>query len=1178
MHRVVLARFAGEGLAQTGEELGPGMQSRHFVLVLDGQNLEVVAGGGQGHRQGRVQGRLGLAQGFDALAVAAGQGGVLVVRQFLFPQGQHFLQGGVRPGRRRVGGRRCQLAYPGLVHGGAAAPVEGLEIGRHGGAVELDGPAQGRQAHRHQAFLPGVAEEEHVGIQGVAHEGRGQGLGVEEPGVVGAHGGGHRLLHAGQGELPVRVAGEFGGGGFRAVHHGPGAPFQHLGQGLVACRHHHVAAQDGVRLAGGDAGGVDVLRPVGEAQVGEHGAVLLGQTGHVQHRDALAVQVGGHADEGAQGHHAGAADPRHQQVVGPRRGRQHGLGQGWPVLFVHGQGLALFQLRPFQGDEGGAEALEAGEILVAVGLVDGPLAPEIGFHRDDREAVGLHRAVAAALAHRLVDEDPAVHVGQLAPLAAPPLFRGAGLVVDEDGGTGNFPQFPLHRVQLVPVAHRHVGRQVRHLGVFLRLVGDDHHPAHPFGLQLAGDAGHGEDAVHRLAAGHGHGVVVEDLVGDVGFGRHRLADGQQAGVEVGAVPQVGEDVFFFGEGRLADPGDALAAHVGEGGGAAVHPGHHVVAADAGHGPGAFRHPGGGVVGAAGAEVGRALGEDQGRLQGLLLGLDEVQAGLDGRAGEVALDAAGDGPGDLGHGQFAGCRQQPVAVGQVALAVGQQGPFALLVELAHHPGPHVLAPVVELFLQLVFQHLALLFHHQDFVQPLGELAHPFRFQGPDHAHLVEADADLGGQLLVDAQFVQGLHHVQIGLAGGDDAQAWRRGVDDDAVEPVGPGVGEGGVELEVGEAGLLHQGRVGPADVEAVGRQFEIIRQADVQGHGVHPHRGRGFHRVRQGLEGHPAARIAAHGPAVQAVFQVLLDVGRIQHRHHHRLEDVLGLVGQGGGLGGVVVAGHHQHSAVPGAAGGVGVAEDVAAAVHPRALAVPQGKHPVVLGAGEEIDLLAAPDGGGGQVLIDPGLEGDVVFRQIFLGFPQALVQTAERAAPVAGNEAGSVEPLGLVPQPLQHGQADQGLGAGEKGAAGKGGVLVVQAGGRQLLGDVQREIAHAICSSIGRRRLAFIPFAGGQDRVGRLVCPVAALWAVPVLSCVAGGRRRHCMGPRRARNVALQQARRATADAMKKGAAAPLVGEVAPQAWGGRILPGFIRLRGSRAVFRVRIRATPSSPCSCSR
>ena len=74
---------------------------------------------------------------------------------------------------------------------------------------------------------------------------------------------------------------------------------------------------------------------------------------------------------------------------------------------------------------------------------------------------------------------------------------------------------------------------------------------------------------------------------------------------VGAVAEVLEDVAALGERRLADPVGALAAHLGEALGVAVHPLHHVVAADAGVGARAFGHDGRGVVRAAGAEIGDA---------------------------------------------------------------------------------------------------------------------------------------------------------------------------------------------------------------------------------------------------------------------------------------------------------------------------------------------------------------------------------------------------------------------------------------------------------------------------------------------------------------------------------------------------------------------------------------------
>src|SRR3546814_13825668 len=83
------------------------------------------------------------------------------------------------------------------------------------------------------------------------------------------------------------------------------------------------------------------------------------------------------------------------------------------------------------GDEAGAEAVHAGEVLVAGRLVDGALAAELGFHRHHGDAVGLHRAVAAALADQLVDEDAFGRIGIASALAAAAFFGGAGLVEEQ---------------------------------------------------------------------------------------------------------------------------------------------------------------------------------------------------------------------------------------------------------------------------------------------------------------------------------------------------------------------------------------------------------------------------------------------------------------------------------------------------------------------------------------------------------------------------------------------------------------------------------------------------------------------------------------------------------------------------------------------------------------------------
>src|SRR5690606_23611924 len=95
------------------------------------------------------------------------------------------------------------------------------------------------------------------------------------------------------------------------------------------------------------------------------------------------------------------------------------------------------------------------------------------------------------------------------------------------------------------------------------------------------------------------------------------------------------------------------------------------------------------------------------------------------------------------------------------------PDAVLVELADDPRPHVLAPVVELLLQLVLDDGALLLDDEDLLEPLGEAADAVALQGPGHADLVETDPDLRGVRLVDAEVLQGLTHVEIGLARRDD---------------------------------------------------------------------------------------------------------------------------------------------------------------------------------------------------------------------------------------------------------------------------------------------------------------------------------------------------------------------------------------------------------------------------
>ena len=92
------------------------------------------------------------------------------------------------------------------------------------------------------------------------------------------------------------------------------------------------------------------------------------------------------------------------------------------------------------------------------------------------------------------------------------------------------------------------------------------------------------------------------------------------------------------------------------------------------------------------------------------------------------------------------------------------PFADLVVFADDARPHVLAPIVELLLELILDDLPLLLDDKDFLQPLGEMPHALGVERPCHADLEQADADRGGLRVVDAERIERLAHVEIGFAG------------------------------------------------------------------------------------------------------------------------------------------------------------------------------------------------------------------------------------------------------------------------------------------------------------------------------------------------------------------------------------------------------------------------------
>ncbi len=326
------------------------------------------------------------------------------------------------------------------------------------------------------------------------------------------------------------------------------------------------------------------------------------------------------------------------------------------------------------------------------------------------------------------------------------------------------------------------------------------------------------------------------------------------------------------------------------------------------------------------------------------------------------------------------------------------------------------------------------------RPVGKFLQLALRQRPRARHLVEPDAEFVALELVDAEFVERLADVEIALAGGDDADLRIAPAGGDgAVELVGAHEGQHGVALEVVQPRFLRQHRIAEADVEAALRHAEIIGRDDLDAIEAAVDRGGRLDGLVHRLQRHPGAGVARHRPAVEAVIEHFLNARGVQDRDHHVDEVVFGLVRGGRRFRGVIVAHQRQHAAVLRGAGEIGVAEDVAGAVDARALAVPHGEHAIELAFAAQLGLLRAPDGGGGEVFVEPALEADVAFFELPLGADELLVEAGERGAAIAADEAGGVAPGAAVELLLHQAQPHQRLEAGDEHATLAEVVLVVE-------------------------------------------------------------------------------------------------------------------------------------------
>ena len=294
-------------------------------------------------------------------------------------------------------------------------------------------------------------------------------------------------------------------------------------------------------------------------------------------------------------------------------------------------------------------------------------------------------------------------------------------------------------------------------------------------------------------------------------------------------------------------------------------------------------------------------------------------------------------------------------------------------------------------------------------------------------------------LVDAEILERLPDVEIGLAGGRDPEPRPVRIPHRAIEAVGAAERLHRFNLPLVQARLLLLGGIRPADPQPLGGDDRIVGDDDLEPLRIDLHRGGGLDGVVHALERGPAATVAREGDGVEPEVQDLLDPSRIEHRDRRIDHRVLAVVRGGRRLAGVIVAEQRHHAAEPRRPGEVRVSQHVPGAVDARALAVPDAEHAVVRALAVELGLLRPPARGRRDVLVDPGLEHHVMPVEVRLRAVDLQVEPAERRSAVAADVAGGIVPGREVALALGEREPNQRLDPGQEDPPARAGVLVVE-------------------------------------------------------------------------------------------------------------------------------------------
>ena len=352
---------------------------------------------------------------------------------------------------------------------------------------------------------------------------------------------------------------------------------------------------------------------------------------------------------------------------------------------------------------------------------------------------------------------------------------------------------------------------------------------------------------------------------------------------------------------------------------------------------------------------------------------------------------------------------------------------MLVALAPDPGP--VGDVVQSVAHQQLECRVLLLDHQHLVEAFGELAYVVAFERDRHQQLEQPDPGVAQGLVIgEAQHVQRLAQLAIGVAAGGDTDPVVLGANGHAVELVDRTVlaSQFGADLE---ELALHLERVwrdqapvrarterDPVDLDRRDDRDHPIGM-DVDGAGAVGDR-------RDQLETRPDAARSRQGDRVASDVERFLRVAREQQRHVQVDHRGVARRRHRRRLGARVVADDGHDAAVGCRAGEHGMPDRITGAVDAGALAVPHAEDPVVLAVVERDGQLAAHHGGGGEFLVDARLVDDREVGHRAQRPLDLLAERADRRALIAADERRGVEAVATIQADLIAGQPGDRLQA----------------------------------------------------------------------------------------------------------------------------------------------------------